>query len=69
MPRSDRLQAIARWLGIELSDLLTEGEAVQTFEQRMLYDEGVLLRHFDELSDSDKQFVRDLVEKLRGSRS
>ena len=66
MPRSDRLQAIARWLGIELSDLLTEGEAVQTFEQRMLYDEGVLLRHFDELSESDKQFVRDLVEKLRG---
>lgn len=29
MPRSDRLQAIARWLGIELSDLLTEGEAVR----------------------------------------
>ena len=65
MPRADRLQAIAQWLGIELSDLLPEkDDPVQTFEQALMYNHGVMMRHFGELSDEDKQFVNTLIEKL-----
>ncbi len=70
MPRADRLQAIASWFNIELSDLLTEkDDPVQTFEQALMYNHGVMMRHFGELSPEDQKFVSDLIEKLRGGTS
>lgn len=71
-PRTEHLEALADFFNVDVDYLLGRSEKTtildpeQYFAQQMYYNEGVMLRHFDELSESDKQFVRDLVEKLRG---
>lgn len=68
MPRSDRLQAIANWLNIQLSDLLTEkDDPVQSFEQLLWDNHGVLFRKIGSLSEDDQQLVEAFVERLTNS--
>lgn len=64
MPRADKFKALCDYLFIDMSDLLTPREAVPSFEQRLLDEEGIMLRRFGELSEADKQMVRDLVDRL-----
>lgn len=64
IPRADKLAAICRCLNIEMNDLLEAKVPVLSFEQQIFYEEGILLRKFGELSDKDKQMVRDLVDRL-----
>lgn len=64
IPRADRLAALCRLFRIEMSDLLTEKMPVQSFEQELFYNEAVMMRKFGELSDRDKQVVRDLIDSL-----
>lgn len=68
MPRSDRLQAIARWLNISMSDLLTDKAAPeQSFEQRLWDNHGVLFRKIGGLSEEDQKLVEAFVERLTDS--
>lgn len=64
VPRADKLEAICRFLRIDMNDLLLERVPVQSFEQELFYNEAVMMREFGELSDRDKQVVRDLIDSL-----
>lgn len=64
MPRADKLKALCDLLFVDMSDLVEPRAAVPSFEQRLFDEEGIMLRKFGELSDKDKQMVRDLVDRL-----
>lgn len=64
IPRADKLAAICRCLNIDMNDLLSQRSPVLSFEQQLFYEEGIMMRKFGELSDDDKQMVRDLVDRL-----
>lgn len=64
VPRADKLKALCDFLFVDMSDLLTERVVVPSFEQRLLDEEGIMLRKFGELDETDKQMVRDLVDRL-----
>lgn len=64
IPRADKLAAICRFLHIDMSDLIGDVHPVQSFEQQLFEEEGIMLRKFGELDETDKQMVRDLVDRL-----
>lgn len=64
IPRADKLKKICDFLFIDMNDLLTARADVPSFEQRLLDEEGIMLRKFGELDECDKQMVRDLVDRL-----
>ena len=74
MPRSDKLQAICNWLGIDLSDLLTESsdeddkyylnpETARIAQQ--IYDDPDLRILFDAAEDVSPESIRLAAEMLR----
>lgn len=74
-PRTEHLEALADFFNVDIDYLL--GRSDQTtildperlFVQTLREEDGTMLRHYGELSESDKCFVRELVEKLRGGTS
>ena len=64
VPRADKVAAICRFLRINMNDLLIERPTEQTFEQYMFDNYGVMLRTFGSLSEEDKKYVADLIERL-----
>lgn len=74
-PRTEHLEALADFFNVDMEYLLGRSEKTtvldpeQFFAQQLYYNEGVMMRHFDELADNDKQFIRDMVERLWGGKN
>lgn len=75
MPRTDKIQAIAIWLGIELSDLLEEKETNDYYLNKKtrkiaqeVYDNPELQILFDasrDLEPKDVEFVVEMINRMK----
>lgn len=75
MPRADKLQALATWLGVNLSDLLEEGKT-SYYEDENSRELAEFLRENPEykvlfdasknVKPSDIDFVRQFIERMGG---
>lgn len=74
-PRTEHLEALADFFNVDIdyllgrSDQTTVLDPERLFVQTLMDEDGTMLRHYGELSESDKRFVRELIEKLRGGTS
>lgn len=70
-PNTAHLEALADFFNVDIDYLLGRSEKTtildpeQYFAQQLYYDYGVMLRQFGELSEKDKQYIADLVKRLR----
>lgn len=74
-PKREALEALADFFNVDIdyllgrSDQTTVLDPERLFVQTLMDEDGTMLRHYGELSESDKRFVRELIEKLRGGTS
>lgn len=63
LPRMGKIGRIAEWLGVKVSDLLEDKDS---FRQEMLDEEHVLF-DYKNLSEEDKNTVRNIIRALKNS--
>lgn len=74
IPRADKIVDIARWLMIEITDLLTEERKDYGEEDKLIYrlkDDAEfqsIISDIDSLKESDYQKVKEYVQLLKNSK-